>query len=48
MAPEVLDQIAAFGQPVRFSELQGGSAYPKATLCRLVQTLSHHGKPVCD
>lgn len=40
-AMEVLDQIAAFGRPVRFSELQEGSPFPKATLFRLVQTLHH-------
>ena len=42
-ALEVLDQIAAFGRPVRFAELQGGSVFPKATLYRLVQTLTHQG-----
>ncbi len=39
-AMEVLDQVAAFGRPVRFSELLAGSDYPKATLFRLVQTLT--------
>jgi IclR family transcriptional regulator, KDG regulon repressor len=47
-ALEVLDQIAAFGRPVRFSELQGGSAFPKATLYRLVQTLTHQGMLAFD
>ena len=47
-ALEVLDQIAAFGRPVRFSELQGGSAFPKATLYRLLQTLTHQGMLVLD
>jgi len=38
-ALEVLDQIAALGRPVRFGEVLAGSAYPKATLYRLLQTL---------
>ncbi|MEM1050158.1 MAG: IclR family transcriptional regulator [Pseudomonadota bacterium] len=37
---EVLDQVAAFGRPVRFSELERISDFPKATLYRLVQTLT--------
>lgn len=40
-ALDVLDQIAGFGRPVRFSELLEGSAFPKATLYRFVQTLTH-------
>ena len=39
-ALEVLDQVASFGRPVRFSELLDGSPYPKATLYRFVQTLT--------
>lgn len=39
----VLDQIAAFGRPVRFSELLEDSAMPKATLYRFVQTLTNQG-----
>ena len=42
-ALEVLDQVAEFGRPVRFSELLDGSAYPKATLYRFVQTLTNQG-----
>lgn len=42
-ALEVLDQVAAFGRPVRFSELQVASPFPKATLYRLVQTLARQG-----
>ncbi|MCH2165456.1 MAG: IclR family transcriptional regulator [Marinovum sp.] len=38
-ALEVMDLVASFGRPVRFSELHTQSAYPKATLYRLVQTL---------
>jgi IclR family KDG regulon transcriptional repressor len=40
-ALEVLDQVAAFGRPVRFSELLAGSAFPKPTLYRFVQTLTN-------
>ncbi len=39
----VLDQVAAFGRPARFSELLDGSPYPKATLYRFVQTLVGQG-----
>jgi DNA-binding IclR family transcriptional regulator len=39
----VLDQVAAFGRPVRFSELLAQSSYPKATLFRFLQTLTHQG-----
>jgi len=38
-AMEVLDQIAEFGRPVRFTELLASSRFPKATLFRLIQTL---------
>ncbi len=37
----VLDQVASFGRPVRFTELLLASEYPKATLFRLIQTLTH-------
>ncbi|MEO1638429.1 MAG: IclR family transcriptional regulator [Pseudomonadota bacterium] len=40
-ALEVLDQVAAFGRPVRFSELLAESAFPKPTLYRFVQTLTN-------
>lgn len=40
-ALEVLDRVAAFGRPVRFSELLDGSPYPKATLYRFLQTLTN-------
>jgi len=39
-ALEVLDQVAAFGRPVRFSELLAHSSFPKPTLYRFVQTLT--------
>ncbi len=42
-ALDVLDQVAAVGRPVRFSDLQAGSRFPKATLYRLVQTLTREG-----
>ncbi len=39
----VLDAVAGFGRPVRFAELLAGSEFPKATLYRLLQTLTHQG-----
>lgn len=36
----VMDLVAGFGRPVRFAELQAASDLPKATLYRLVQTLT--------
>ncbi|MEY4697135.1 MAG: hypothetical protein RIT14_1563 [Pseudomonadota bacterium] len=42
-ALDVLDVVAAAGRPVRFTELLADSAYPKATLYRLLQTLTHQG-----
>ena len=42
-ALEVLDQIAHFGRPVRFTEVLARSGHPKATLYRLVQTLTNLG-----
>jgi len=39
-ALEVLDQVAAYGRPVRFGELLDNSDFPKATLYRFLQTLS--------
>jgi len=39
----VLDQVAAFGHPVRFSEILAESAFPKPTLYRFVQTLTNQG-----
>lgn len=37
---DVLDKVADFGRPVRFSELLAASPYPKATLYRFLQTLT--------
>src|SRR6056297_1866150 len=45
-ALEVLDQVAAFGRPVRFSELLEQSVFPKATLYRFLQTLTSQEKSV--
>ncbi|MFL4470536.1 IclR family transcriptional regulator [Tateyamaria armeniaca] len=42
-ALEVLDLVAQAERPVRFSELLGLSPHPKATLYRLVQTLTNLG-----
>ena len=47
-ALDVLDMVAAAGQPVRFTELLATSAYPKATLYRLLQTLTHQGMLAYD
>ena len=47
-ALDVLDMVAAVGHPVRFSELLTVSAYPKATLYRLIQTLTHQGMLAYD
>ncbi len=40
-ALEILDAVADFDRPVRFSELLEISPYPKATLYRLLQTLTN-------
>lgn len=42
-ACDVLDQVASFGQPVRFGQLLETSAFPKATLYRFLQTLVNQG-----
>lgn len=42
-ALDVLDAVAAYGRPVRFSDLLADSTYPKATLYRFLQTLTHQG-----
>ncbi len=44
----VLDRVAAFGRPVRFSELLDQSPYPKATLYRFLQTLVGQGMLTYD
>ncbi|MGL6210035.1 MAG: IclR family transcriptional regulator [Paracoccaceae bacterium] len=47
-ALDVLDMVASVGRPVRFSELLATSAYPKATLYRFLQTLTHQGMLTLD
>lgn len=42
-ALDVLDQVAAYGQPVRFATLLAESDFPKATLYRFLQTLTNQG-----
>ena len=37
----LLDLVAGFGRPVRFAEIQQVSDLPKATLYRLLQTLTN-------
>ena len=40
-ALEVLDAVAAYQRPVKFTELLEGSSFPKATLYRFLQTLTN-------
>lgn len=47
-ALDVLDRVARFGRPVRFSELLSEGPYPKATLYRFLQTLTHQGMLTYD
>jgi len=47
-ALEVLDSVAAFERPVKFTELLENSVYPKATLYRLLQTLVNQSVLVHD
>ncbi|MGV6849642.1 MAG: IclR family transcriptional regulator [Marinibacterium sp.] len=42
-ALDILDTVAAFGRAVRFSEVLEVSPYPKATLYRILQTLTNQG-----
>ncbi len=42
-ALDVLDMVASFGRPVRFTDLLEASDFPKATLYRLLQTLTQQG-----
>jgi len=42
-ALQVLEEVAEFGRPVRFSEVLAVSEFPKPTLYRLIQTLSSQG-----
>jgi len=47
-ALDVLDMVAQAGRPVRFSDLLATSTYPKATLYRFLQTLTHQGMLTLD
>lgn len=47
-ALDVLDAVARHGRPVRFSDLLGTSAYPRATLYRFLQTLTSQGMLAYD
>jgi len=42
-ALDVLDLVAEFGRPVRFTEVLEKSSFPKATLYRFMQTLTNLG-----
>jgi DNA-binding IclR family transcriptional regulator len=42
-ALDVLDMVASAGRPVRFTELLTDAPYPKATLYRFLQVLTHQG-----
>ncbi|MGQ0565137.1 MAG: IclR family transcriptional regulator [Gemmobacter sp.] len=42
-ALDVLDMVASAGRPLRFTEMQARSPYPKATLYRFLQVLTHQG-----
>lgn len=47
-ALEVLELVAAFGRPARFTELLEKSRFPKASLYRFLQTLTHQGMLAYD
>ena len=47
-ALDVLDMVAMAGRPVRFTELLGAGAYPKATMYRFLQTLTNQGMLTYD
>ena len=47
-ALEILDSVAAYGKPVRFSDLLEDSPYPKATLYRFLQTLTNQNMLTFD
>ena len=47
-ALDVLDMVAGAGRPVRFTELLADAPYPKATLYRLIQTLTNQGMLTYD
>lgn len=47
-ALDVLDRVASFERPVRFSEILAETEFPKATLYRLLQTLTSQGMLTFD
>lgn len=47
-ALDVLDMVALHSRPVRFSELLADGRFPKATLYRLLQTLTNQGMLAYD
>ena len=47
-ALDVLDMVARHSRPVRFSDLLAQADYPKATLYRLLQTLTNQGMLTLD
>jgi DNA-binding IclR family transcriptional regulator len=47
-ALSLLDEVASLGRPVRFAEILAHSAFPKATLYRLLQTLVSQGMLAYD
>lgn len=47
-ALDILDIVVAFGRAVRFSEVLEISPYPKATLHRILQTLTNQGMLAYD
>lgn len=47
-ALDILDIVVAFGRAVRFSEVLEVSPYPKATLHRILQTLTNQGMLAYD
>ncbi|OYW61268.1 MAG: IclR family transcriptional regulator [Rhodobacterales bacterium 12-65-15] len=47
-ALDILDMVARHGRPLRFSDLLMQADYPKATLYRLVQTLTNQGMLALD
>ncbi|MDE3078527.1 MAG: IclR family transcriptional regulator [Paracoccaceae bacterium] len=47
-ALDILDMVAGHGRPVRFSELLAEGRFPKATLYRLLQTLTNQGMLAFD
>lgn len=47
-ALDVLDLVAQAGRPVRFTDLLAEASYPKATLYRLLQTLTHQNMLAFD